>query len=165
MATMEISKPAFRVESTQMSLVKILWMFAWPAAWYTFLIYGLGRPWVPAGGFVPTWYLLTVMSLGGGAELAVGLILLRKEGYQLSLSALRDRLRLLVAAGLEELDAGGGRVGPRAEPQHGNDAAQRPAGIRAGVCPARLVASCQQSHRCGQQRGGCIPRISTWTGN
>ena len=94
MATMEISKPAVRAEAPQMGWVKILWMFAWPAAWYTLLIYVLGRSWIPAGGSVPTWYLLTVMALGGGAELAVGLILLRKEGHRLSLNALRDRLRL-----------------------------------------------------------------------
>ena len=69
-------------------------MFAWPAAWYTFLIYVIGRQFIPAGGTTPTWLLLLVTALGGGAELAAGLVLLRREGYRLAVAALRERLRL-----------------------------------------------------------------------
>jgi len=69
-------------------------MFAWPAAWYTLLIYGFGRLVIPPGGTTPTWYLLLVIALGAGAEGAAGLVLLRREGHRLSVSALRDRIRL-----------------------------------------------------------------------
>lgn len=78
----------------QDSLGRILWMFAWPAAWFTLLIYGIARQFIPAGGTTPTWMLLLITVLGTGAELVAGLILLRKEGYRLTFSQLRDRLRL-----------------------------------------------------------------------
>ncbi len=83
-----------QVEPPQFKLGTILLMFAWPAAWYTFLIYVIGRQFIPAGGTTPTWLLLLVTVLGSGAELAAGLLLLRREGYRLSIAALRDRLRL-----------------------------------------------------------------------
>jgi len=77
----------------QDSLGTILLMFAWPAVWYTLLIYVVGPFFFTPSGGVPTWYFLTVVALGGGAELVVGLALLRREGYPLTLSALRERLR------------------------------------------------------------------------
>jgi membrane protease YdiL (CAAX protease family) len=69
-------------------------MFVWPALWYTFLIYVLGRQSIPAGGTTPTWFLLLVMALGAGAELVAGLVLLRREGHRLSIDALHQRIRI-----------------------------------------------------------------------
>jgi membrane protease YdiL (CAAX protease family) len=71
----------------------IVFMFAWPTAWYMLLIYVLARPFVPEGGIVPTWLFLTILALGTGTEGVVGLLLLRREGYRLTLDALRDRIR------------------------------------------------------------------------
>ncbi len=68
-------------------------MFAWPAVWFSFLIYIVGRQFIPEGGVTPTWVMLAVIVLGAGAELAVGLVLLRREGYSLTFAALRDRIR------------------------------------------------------------------------
>jgi membrane protease YdiL (CAAX protease family) len=68
-------------------------MFAWPAAWYTLLIYVIGRQFILEGGKTPTWVLLTITVLGTGAELLAGLILLHREGYPLRFNALRDRIR------------------------------------------------------------------------
>lgn len=78
----------------QLSLWGILGMFAWPALWYIFLIYGLGQMFIPASGTVPTWFFLFVLATGTGAELVAGLVLLRREGYPLTLAGLRDRIRL-----------------------------------------------------------------------
>ena len=78
----------------QLRLGAVLLMFFWPAAWFTFLIYVLGRPFVPPGGRTPTWVLLLSIVLGTGAELVAGLVLLRREGYALTIDALRDRIRL-----------------------------------------------------------------------
>jgi membrane protease YdiL (CAAX protease family) len=72
----------------------ILLMFAWPAAWFTLLIYVVGRPFIPAGGTTPTWLRLLIIVLGTGAELLAGLVLLGREGYRLTPGALRDRIRL-----------------------------------------------------------------------
>jgi membrane protease YdiL (CAAX protease family) len=68
-------------------------MFTWPAVWFSFLIYVVGRQFIPEGGVTPTWVLLTVIVLGTGAELFVGLVLLRREGYTLTIASLRDRVR------------------------------------------------------------------------
>lgn len=68
-------------------------MFAWPAVWFTFLIYAVGRLFIPENGTTPTWYLMTVIALGTGAELVAGLVLLRREGYKLAISSLRERVR------------------------------------------------------------------------
>jgi membrane protease YdiL (CAAX protease family) len=68
-------------------------MFAWPAVWYTFLIYIVGRQFIPAGGTTPTWLRLLIIVLGGGAELVAALVLLRREGYRLTPKALRHRIR------------------------------------------------------------------------
>ena len=72
----------------------ILLMFAWPAVWFTFLIYVVGPLLIPAGGVTPTWLRLLVIVLGTGAELVAGLLLLCREGYRLTPGALRDRIRL-----------------------------------------------------------------------
>jgi membrane protease YdiL (CAAX protease family) len=72
---------------------KILLMFAWPAVWYSFLIYGIGRQFIPEGGATSTWLLWMITIFGSGAELLAGLFLLRREGYPLRISALRDRIR------------------------------------------------------------------------
>ena len=77
----------------QYKLWQILFMFAWPAVWFSFLIYIVGRQFIPEGGVTPTWVMLAVIVLGAGAELAVGLVLLRREGYSLTFAALRDRIR------------------------------------------------------------------------
>jgi len=53
-----------------------------------------GQPFIREGGTTPTWFLLLVIVLGSGAELAAGLALLRREGYWLSIDALRNRIRL-----------------------------------------------------------------------
>ena len=74
---------------------KILLMFAWPVLWFTFLIYIVGRQFIPAGGTTPTWVIMGITVLGNGAELVAGLVLLRREGYKLTVSALRDRIRWL----------------------------------------------------------------------
>jgi len=81
------------IEIPQYKLGTILLMFAWPALWFTFLIYVVGKQFIPAGGTTPTWLLLTLIALGTGAELVAGLVLLRREGYKLTLNALRDRIR------------------------------------------------------------------------
>ena len=92
--TVELGRSPARVEVPQLGVGKILWMFAWPAIWYTLLIYVIGQAFIPEGGTTPTWYQLLVIALGGGAELAAGLVLLKREGYRMSVGALRDRLRL-----------------------------------------------------------------------
>jgi membrane protease YdiL (CAAX protease family) len=81
------------VEVPQYRLGTILLMFAWPAVWFTLLIYVIGRQFIPEGSTTPTWLLLLVIVLGTGAELVAGLILLHREGYPLRISALRDRIR------------------------------------------------------------------------
>ena len=45
----------------QDGLGKILLMFAWPAVWFTFLIYVLGKQFIRPDGTTPTWVLLTVI--------------------------------------------------------------------------------------------------------
>jgi membrane protease YdiL (CAAX protease family) len=79
----------------QYSLPLILFMFAWPAAWFSFLIYViiplfLLRP----DGTLPLWGANLVSLLGNSAELAVALIILRREGYRLTPRALRERINL-----------------------------------------------------------------------
>jgi len=93
-STYDLSRSAEGLEKSQLGIGTILLMFAWPALWYTLLIYGLGQWFIPDGGTTPTWFRLVVFVLGGGAELSAGLYLLHREGCRLSLDALRDRLRL-----------------------------------------------------------------------
>ena len=77
----------------QYKLGTILLMFTWPALWFAFLIYIVGRQFIPAGGTTPTWLMMAIIVLGTGAELVAGLVLLHREGYRLTVSALRDRIR------------------------------------------------------------------------
>ncbi|MBN2048276.1 MAG: CPBP family intramembrane metalloprotease, partial [Anaerolineaceae bacterium] len=77
----------------QDSMGRILLMFAWPTAWYTLLIYVIGRQFIPEGGTTPTWVMMSILALGPGLEMIVGLILLRREGYALTIHSLRDRIR------------------------------------------------------------------------
>jgi membrane protease YdiL (CAAX protease family) len=93
-STQESRRPSAKGEIPQFGIGTIIILFAWPAIWYSLLIYGLGRLFIPEGGTTPTWYFLLMIVLGSGAELAVGLILLKREGYRLSIEALRDRIRL-----------------------------------------------------------------------
>ena len=81
----------------QYSLPMILFMFAWPAAWFMFLIWVVrplffGTP--DAGEFLPTYLFFGIATLGNAAELIVALVVLRREGYKLTLRDLRDRARL-----------------------------------------------------------------------
>jgi membrane protease YdiL (CAAX protease family) len=78
----------------QHSLGTILLLFAWPAVWYTLLIYVIGRYFIPPGGTTPTWLRMMIIILGSGAELVAGLVLLRREGYHLTMASLRSRIRL-----------------------------------------------------------------------
>jgi len=78
----------------QLGIGKILLLFAWPIVWYTILIYAIGKQFVTATGIIPTWVVLSIMVLGPGAELIVGLILLRREGLQFTIQDLRNRIRL-----------------------------------------------------------------------
>lgn len=82
------------IKVQQFGIGTIILMFAWPAVWFTLLIYVIGREFIPDGGTTPTWLLLSITVLGTGAELVAGLVLLRREGYRLSAGALRDRIRL-----------------------------------------------------------------------
>jgi hypothetical protein len=83
-----------RVEVPQYGLGTIILMFAWPAVWFTLLIYVVGRRFLPEGDTTPTWFPLLIIVLGTGAELVAGLVLLRREGYRISIGGLRDRIRL-----------------------------------------------------------------------
>jgi membrane protease YdiL (CAAX protease family) len=78
----------------QLKLGTILFMFAWPAAWFTLLIYGLAANFVRGSGNTPTWLFLGIIVLGTGAELVAGLVLLHREGYPLRVQALKDRIGL-----------------------------------------------------------------------
>lgn len=79
-------------DTPQLTLPTILFMFAWPAAWFMLLIYGLIGPSISQGEVVPTWLFLLAIVLGTGAEGIAGLLLLRREGYRLGTEALRDRI-------------------------------------------------------------------------
>ncbi len=100
-STYELSRSPAGVEAPQLGVETIVWMFAWPAIWYTLLIYVFGRAFIPDGGTTPTWFRLLVIVLGSGAELLAGLVLLQREGYRLSIDALRDRIRLRWPKGLK----------------------------------------------------------------
>lgn len=78
----------------QYGLLMILFMFAWPAAWFSFVIYVIGPTLLRPDGTLPVWGEHLVNVLGHGAELAVALIILRREGYRLTPRALRERINL-----------------------------------------------------------------------
>jgi membrane protease YdiL (CAAX protease family) len=100
-STYELSRSPARAEVQQLGVGTILLLFAWPAIWYTTLIYVFSRPFIPDGGTTPTWLRLLIIALGSGAELAAGLLLLRHEGHRISIDALRDRIRLRWPKGLK----------------------------------------------------------------
>jgi uncharacterized protein len=86
----------------QYRLLMILFMFAWPAAWFMFLIWVVspllfGTP--APGEFLNTWNFFGIATLGNAAELIVALIVLRREGYRLAIRDLRDRARLRLPRG------------------------------------------------------------------
>jgi membrane protease YdiL (CAAX protease family) len=77
----------------QLGLGGILLMFAWPAVWYTLLIYVIGVRLIPQAATTPTWLRLTIIVFGTGAELLAGVLLLRREGRGLDRAWLRERIR------------------------------------------------------------------------
>jgi len=77
----------------QYRLPMILFMFTWPAVWFIFLIYVVAKAFISEDGTTPTWLVIAIIVLGTGAELAGGLVLLRREGYDLALRSLQDRIR------------------------------------------------------------------------
>jgi membrane protease YdiL (CAAX protease family) len=78
----------------QYGLLMILFMFAWPAAWFSFVIYVISPTLLRPDGTLPIWGEHLANLLGHGAELAVALIILRREGYRLTPRALRERINL-----------------------------------------------------------------------
>jgi len=92
--TYQRSQLSEQTEVQQFGIGIIVLMFVWPAVWYTILIYGFGQLLISDEGTTPTWFLLLAMALGGGAELLTGIVLLRHEGYRISIDSLRDRLRI-----------------------------------------------------------------------
>lgn len=93
MSTESKNKQINQNEIPQYGVLATILMFVWPAVWYTLLIYIIGRQFIPEGGTTPTWVLLGIIVFGPGAEMAAGLILLRREGYILGSHSLRDRIR------------------------------------------------------------------------
>jgi hypothetical protein len=85
----------------QLGFWRTILMFAWPAVWYLILIYVVGRQFIPPNGTTPTWVFLLIIAFGTGAELAVALIMLKREGYSITMRSLRDRIRLLWPRGLK----------------------------------------------------------------
>ena len=73
---------------------KILLMYTWPVAWFVFLIYVVGPAFVRPDGTYPLWGYNLIGVLGNGAELIVALFILRREGYRLTPTALRERINL-----------------------------------------------------------------------
>lgn len=82
-----------QVKVPQDSLWRILFMFLWPAVWYTLVIYGFAARLVPEGEKVSTGIFQLVLILGPGAELLAGLLLLRREGYRRGDGVWRERIR------------------------------------------------------------------------
>jgi membrane protease YdiL (CAAX protease family) len=95
-ATKNVDQEGTTQEIPQYNIWMILFMFIWPAALFMFMIHVVVPLfWTPEPGeFLPTWIFLTVATLGNGAELVVALVLLRREGYPLTLRGLRERARL-----------------------------------------------------------------------
>ena len=87
------SKPfAEKLNIPQYNLPMILFMFAWPIAWFMFLIYVIGPLLLQTDGTIPSWAVIGISLLANGGELAAALIIFRREGYRLTLSSLRDRI-------------------------------------------------------------------------
>jgi len=89
-----------KIEVPQDSLWRILFMFLWPAIWYTFVIYGLAPLFVTEGERIGSWLVLLITAIGPGAELLVGVLLLRREGYRKGDNAWRERIRWHLPKGL-----------------------------------------------------------------
>ena len=82
-----------QIEVPQDSLWRILFMFLWPAIWYTFVIYGLAALFVTEGEKIGSWLVLLIGVIATGAELLAGLLLLRREGYRKGDNVWRERIR------------------------------------------------------------------------
>ena len=65
-------------------------MFSWPAVWFSFLIYVVGRQFIPDGGATPTWVLLAITVLGTAAELGLNLPILLWDNN--ALGEIRDNM-------------------------------------------------------------------------
>jgi membrane protease YdiL (CAAX protease family) len=77
----------------QYKLWQIVAMLVWPVLWWLFLFHVI----VPLflldeSGEISTWAALSISSLGYLAELTGALVVLRREGYPLTLKALRERI-------------------------------------------------------------------------
>jgi len=81
-------------EIPQFSLPQVLLMYAWPIAWFMFLIYAVGPMFVSSDGTFPLWAENLIGLLGNGAEIIVAIIILRREGYRLTFKSLRVRMNL-----------------------------------------------------------------------
>ena len=79
-------------EIPQFNLPQILFMYAWPIAWFMFLIYVVGPYFVTPDGTFPLWAENLIGLLGNGAEITVAILILRREGYQLTFKDLRNRI-------------------------------------------------------------------------
>lgn len=77
----------------QYNLKQILFMFAWPIVWFSVLIYFMGTLFVE-DGVLPTWVVLVVWTLGNGLEMAVAILVLKKEGTINSWATLKERIHL-----------------------------------------------------------------------
>ena len=86
-----------QIEIPQYRLLMILFMFAWPMLMFMFLIH-IARPLIfgnpPQGQFVNTYVFFGIATLANLVELIVALVVLRREGYKLTIRELRDRARL-----------------------------------------------------------------------
>ena len=76
----------------QYSLPMIIFMFAWPLAWWIFWHFVISRLAPIVNGNLATWGTNLIWLLGNGVELVAGIIILRREGYRLTPRALRDRI-------------------------------------------------------------------------
>jgi len=81
-------------EILQFSLPQILFMYAWPIAWFMFLIYVVGPYFVSPDGTFPLWAENLIGLLGNGAEITVAILILRREGYRLTSKDLLARINM-----------------------------------------------------------------------
>jgi membrane protease YdiL (CAAX protease family) len=95
MTTMEFAMESSRDEGSvpQYKPWQIVAMLVWPVLWWLFLFHVI----VPLfllddNGEISTWAALSVASLGYLAELIGALVVLRREGYRLTLKALKERI-------------------------------------------------------------------------
>jgi membrane protease YdiL (CAAX protease family) len=81
-------------EIPQFTLPQVLLMYAWPIAWFMFLIYGVGPYFVAPDGTFPLWAENLIGLLGNGAEITVAIVILRREGYRLTSKDLLARINM-----------------------------------------------------------------------